>query len=80
MGVFVMFVQKEKKKKKKSVEGKSVENRGRASSWEAQSAQQSLWPCCPVGARPQVRAENMGHKAGRLGTWALATSSLPAHY
>lgn len=37
-------------------------------------------PRSPVGARPPVRAENMGHKAGRLGTWALATSSLPAHY
>ncbi len=34
----------------------------------------------PAGARPQVRAENMGHKAGRLGTWALATSFLPVHY
>lgn len=22
----------------------------------------------------------MGHKAGRLGTWAPTTSSLPAHY
>lgn len=29
---------------------------------------------------PKVRAENMGHKSGRLGTRTLATSALPAYY
>lgn len=61
------------------MEGKSAVNRQRHHLGKC-SIQYSLWPCCPVGARPQVRAENMGHQAGRLGTWALATSSLPAHY
>lgn len=60
------------------MEGRSVENSGRASS--SVHRKKSLWPCSPVGARPQVRAGNVGHKAGRLGTWALATSSLLAHY
>lgn len=34
----------------------------------------SLWVSHPDGTRPQVRAENVGHQAGSLGT------SLAAHY
>lgn len=75
VGVFFMHTPVDDKKRR--TEGKSVENSGRASSWEVRWEH---WPCSPFRARPQVRAENMGHNAGRLGTWALATSSLPAHY
>lgn len=62
------------------MEVESVEKSRRALSWEEHRAMQSRWPCSPAGIRPQVRAENMGHKAGRLGTQAPATSSLSAHY